>query len=138
MPFITMFVMKNEELIQLAKSVIKPREIQCECTVGDVGCALVTKNGKTHVGVCIDASSGIGFCAEHAAIASMVTSGEENIKKIVAIASDGTILPPCGRCRELIYQLNQANLNDTDVIITHNKMVKLRELLPYPWGEAWQ
>lgn len=129
--------MTNEELIKLAKSVISPRKIRCECTVGDVGCALVTEGEKTHVGTCIDACSGMGFCGEHAAIAAMVTDGELRIAKIIAVASDNTVIPPCGRCRELMYQLDERNL-DTDVIISDDKTVKLRDLLPYPWDKAWE
>ena len=45
---------------------------------GDVGAMLVTEAGKTYSGVCIDTSSGTGFCAEHAAIAAMVTAGRPN------------------------------------------------------------
>jgi cytidine deaminase len=88
-----------------------------------------------YTGVCIDVRSGIGFCAEHAAVASMVTAGESKITAIVATWKDDKgllyILPPCGRCRELMYQMNEANL-DTDVILNRNEVVKLSELLPRP------
>ncbi|MCU9602113.1 hypothetical protein OEV75_13000 [Caldibacillus kokeshiiformis] len=47
----------------------------------------------------------IGFCAEHSAITAMVTAGERKIAKIVAVYEDGSILPPCGRCREFISQI---------------------------------
>ena len=66
-------MMTNEELIQQARAVVNPREIAHGFTVGDVGCALLTDSGNLHVGVCIDAGGGIGFCAEHSAIASMIT-----------------------------------------------------------------
>ncbi|MBI2971536.1 MAG: cytidine deaminase [Candidatus Aenigmarchaeota archaeon] len=66
----------NEQLIQKAKSVVRPRKIAHGFTVGDVGCALVTDKGTMYLGVCIDACSGMGFCAEHSAIAAMVTHGE--------------------------------------------------------------
>ena len=36
-------------------------------------------------GVCIDVSSGIGFCAEYAAVAAMITAGESEIDTIVAV-----------------------------------------------------
>ena len=49
-----------------------------------------------------------------------------------AVNDDGAVLPPCGRCRELIYQIDPANL-DTDVIVERNEVVKLRDLLPHPW-----
>ena len=61
-----------------------------------------------------------------------VTNQEYQIKKIVAVTSNGKILPPCGRCRELIYEINEKNI-DTDVIISKNKAVKLKELLPHIW-----
>ena len=118
----------NEELIQKAASVVKPRKIQHEFVLGDVGCALVTDKGNVYLGVCLDVCSGIGFCAEHSAVAAMATAGEQKIKKIVAVNKDGTPLPPCGRCRELLHQIHKENL-DTKVILK-DKIVKLRDLLP--------
>jgi cytidine deaminase len=35
------------------------------------------------------------------AVAEMVRNGETRISKIVATTAEGTILPPCGRCRPL-------------------------------------
>jgi cytidine deaminase len=54
------------------------------------------------------------------------------VRAVVAVNGSGSILPPCGRCRELLYQIDPANL-DTDVILAADRVVKLRELLPYPW-----
>ena len=123
----------NKELIAKAKSVIKSRRIKHGYLVGDVGCALLSDEGNIYLGVCMDVSCGIGFCAEHSAIAAMVTNGEEKIKKIVAVVEGGKIIPPCGRCREIINQIHKQNKN-TEVIIGKNKVVKLKELLPYPWS----
>ncbi len=129
--------MTNEELINEARSVVKPRSIAHNHTVGDVGCALIAESGKVFLGVCVDTPSGMGFCAEHAAIAAMVTAGEERVMKIVAVLEDGQVLPPCGRCREFIYQVDKRNLDGTEVVLSAEKSVKLRELLPNPWDEAW-
>lgn len=130
--------MTNDELIQKARAVVNPREIAHGCTVGDVGCALLTGKGNLYVGVCIDASGGIGFCAEHSAIAAMVTHGEQSIQRIVAVLGDGTVLPPCGRCRELMRQIARDNLTHTEVLLSRDRAVKLRDLLPHPWDEASQ
>lgn len=124
----------NKELIEKAKSVIRPKIISEGVSIGDVGCALITATNKIHLGVSIDACCGIGFCAEHSAIASMATSGEYIIKKIVAVLENGTILSPCGRCRELMYQIDKKNWN-TEIIIDKNRVAKLRDLLPDPWQE---
>lgn len=129
--------MTNEELIQKAQTVIDPRKIAHDCMVGDVGSALLTGEGNLHVGVSIDATSGIGFCAEHSAIASMITHGEQSIRKIVAVLADGTVLPPCGRCREFIRLVDASNMDQTEVLLGKNRTVKLRDLLPHPWDEVF-
>lgn len=130
--------MTNEELIQQARSVVNPRKIAHGFTVGDVGCALVTDRGNLHVGVCIDVGGGIGFCAEHSAIASMITHGEQSIRKIVAVLGDGTILSPCGRCREFMRQIDRGNMDRTEVLLGNDKAVKLRDLMPHPWDEVFE
>lgn len=126
--------MTNEELIQKAKAIIKPKKQRNGFSIADCGTALLTDKGNIYLGVSIDTPSSMGFCSEHAAIAAMVTAGEYKIKKIVAVLEDGTILPPCGRCREFIYQISKDNL-ETEVIVADNKVVKLKDLLPYPWDE---
>jgi cytidine deaminase len=122
----------NEELIEKAISVVNRYRVG-DRLFGDVGCALVTDRGGVYLGVCIDTGSGTGFCAEHSAIAAMVTAGEYRIKKIVAVWQDGTdtyILSPCGRCREFIRQIDQGNM-ETEVILDSDRVVKLADLLPY-------
>ena len=101
------------------------------------GPALLTDNGNLHVGVSIDVGGGIGFCAEHSAIASMITDGEQSIRRIVAVLGDGTILPPCGRCREFMRQVDRDNLDRTEVLLSKDKIMKLRDLLPHPWDEVF-
>ena len=63
---------------------VYPRKVDGRLS-GDVGCALVTRAGNVYLGVCIDTGSGTGFCAEHSAIAAMVTGGELEIASIVAV-----------------------------------------------------
>lgn len=127
--------MTNEELIEKAKSIVKPKQMTHGFTTADCGCALITDHGNVYLGVSIDTPSSMGFCAEHAAIAAMITNGEYKIQKIVAAGEDGTVLPPCGRCREFMYQIDNSNL-ETSVIISNDKVVKLKELLPYPWDAS--
>jgi len=121
----------DKTLICKARSVLNPRRLSHYVEVGGVGSALVTDRGNVYVGVCIDTACSMGFCAEHAAVASMVTAGESKIVTIVGVNSDGKIVPPCGRCREFIYQINGDN-GGTRVIL-HDKVVTLRQLLPEHW-----
>ncbi len=126
----------NLGMIEKAKTVLSPRKLSNHNSAGDVACALLSSNGNLYLGVCIDISSGIGFCAEHSAIAAMLTAGESRIAKIVAISSDGKVLPPCGRCREFMFEIDTTNLTLTDVILGENNVVKLHELLPHPYTEV--
>lgn len=98
---------------------------------GTVGSAILSATGKTYTGVCISVSCGIGFCAEHAAAAEMIKGGETTIQTIVAVAERG-IVSPCGRCRELLVQIDKRNL-DCRVILGEDEAVPLRALLPRHW-----
>jgi cytidine deaminase len=102
---------------------------------GGVAAALETEDNHVIVGVCIDASCGIGFCAEHSAIAELGKTKSMRIKRIVAVNWDGKILPPCGRCRELMFEIDYNNA-DTRVVLAPDKDIALSELLPIRWQEG--
>ena len=127
-----MAVPSNDELIGLAQAVLNPHVVDGR-VCGDVASTLATDAGNQYSGVCIDTASGTGFCAEHSAIAAMVTAGEYRIAKIVAVwrADDGVlrVLSPCGRCREFMQQIDPSNI-DAEVVLGRNRSATLRELLP--------
>jgi cytidine deaminase len=125
----------NREMIEKAMTVLRPIKLAYENEAGDVACALLSSNGNLYLGVCIDVGGGMGFCAEHSAIAAMITAGETRISKIVAVWRDRVVLPPCGRCREFMAQIDTENLACTNVILGEDKVVKLQELLPYQYDE---
>jgi len=75
----------------------------------------------------------MGFCAEHSAIGAMVTAGESVIERVAVWKDDdgrGYIVPPCGRCREFMFQIDEPNL-DAHVILGTEHVEPLRALLPY-------
>jgi len=45
------------------------------------------------------------------------------------VTANGEIVPPCGRCRELIHQIDPTNW-DTKVVLSDTLVVDLRQLLP--------
>lgn len=124
-----------EKLISEAEAVLKPRCLSSTAEAGSVAAALLTKSGNIYTGVCIETACSMGFCAEHAAAAAMITAGESEIVKMVAINKRGNILPPCGRCREFISQLNDENIH-ADVLVNRKRSLKLSELLPYDWRQS--
>ena len=125
-------IMDIQELINEAYEITGIYKSSDECSSGSVGAALLTKAGYIYTGICIDCACGIGFCAEHSAIADMLKNRESEISMIVAVTIDKKVLTPCGRCRELMYQINRANA-DTQIVINSNESTTLQELLPLYW-----
>jgi cytidine deaminase len=128
--------MQNSHLIEQARAMLHCRQITEDCVVGEVSAVLLTSENNVYVGISISAACGIGFCAEHSTIAHMITQGETQVIKIVAVASDGRLIPPCGRCRELLYQIDQRNLK-TQILLGSERTLLLEELLPERWQEHW-
>ena len=121
-----------ERLYESAKLVLNPRKLSETAEAGGVEAAILSERGAVYTGVCIDTGGSMGFCAEHAAAAAMVTAGESRVLKMVAVAWDGSVLPPCGRCRDFISQLHPDNAQ-AEVLVKKDLVVTLRDLLPYPW-----
>lgn len=124
------------DLYTIARNTIKPMKLKKNGEAGHVACALETASGAVFTGICIDVPCSIGLCAEQAAIAEMLKHGEAQIRKIVAVYEDGSILPPCGRCRELISQVDARN-GETIILVADGKAVTLNELLPERWDRKW-
>lgn len=128
----------KEKLIQEALKVVGNfdfNSFEGNCA-GVVACALQAKNGKIYTGICLNLVCGLGFCAEASAISEMLKDRETEIEMIVALTEKGNIIPPCGRCRELLYQINTHNLN-TSVIVSDSNILKLKELLPNTWADVF-
>jgi cytidine deaminase len=79
--------------------------------VHEVAASLRTQAGLVFSGIHIEADVGFAdICGEVAAICHAVAHGHRDINTIVAVYRDDVgrteILPPCGRCREVISDLN--------------------------------
>ena len=118
------------KIIKGAHQLARPIAPSETCSAGTVGSVIISRSGKKYTGICLDFSSSLGFCAEHAAIAEMLKVHESEIALVVAVTHDGAVIPPCGRCREMMWQLNQANVNAL-VVLASDRAVSLRELLPF-------
>lgn len=125
------------ELYNEARRIQKAWEVSPFIEVGGVAAALLTKKGTVYVGVCIDTASSLGMCAERNAIANMLNNGESQIEKNVAVLSDGSVVAPCGVCRESMMQLAKDS-GEIDVLLDYEerKVSKLKELLPNWWGSS--
>lgn len=129
--------MDAQTLYQLAIDQINHQKLRQLGTAGHVACAVESASGQVYTGICLDLPCSIGLCAEQSAIAEMVKNGESEIKQIVAVYEDGSILAPCGRCREFISQVHDENIHAT-VLLPNMNSASLKQLLPEQWDTKWQ
>lgn len=124
-----------EEMYQAAKAVQYDRKISDYVEAGGVAAAILSSSGKIYTGVCIDTCSTLGICAERNAIFNMITNGEQEIKKVLAIMPDGKTGAPCGACRELMVQLMPNNYQEIEVLMDFEaeEIITLGELTPKWW-----
>lgn len=120
-----------QELIAAARKVHGEFRLTEDLSAGGVGAALLTRSGKIFTGICLDLTCGLGMCAERAAVAEMLKSRETEVVLMVAVG-ETQILTPCGCCREMMVQVDARNL-ETGVILSEEKTVPLRTLLPDHW-----
>ncbi len=124
-----------DKLYNEAKKVQNDRVISPFIEAGGVAAAILTKKGNIYVGVCIDTASTLGMCAERNAIANMITNGESQIDKVVAVMPNGKVGSPCGACREYLMQLDKDS-GEIEILLDleTKKTVQLKELIPDWWG----
>ena len=123
------------KLYNAAVKVQNSRTISPFIDAGGVVAAILTKQGNIYVGVCIDTASTLGMCAERNAIANMITNGESQIDKVVAVMPDVRVGSPCGACREYMMQLDKDS-GEIEILLDldNQKTVKLKDLIPDWWG----
>ena len=124
-----------QKMFDAAKSVMNERRISEYVTCGEVGAAILSKSGKIYTGVCVDTASTLGICAERNAIFNMITNGEHEIDRVLAVMPDGKTGAPCGACRELMVQLMPETYKNVNIMLDYdnNKTVTLGELTPEWW-----
>lgn len=123
------------EMYRAAKAVQNGRKISEYVEAGGVAAAVLSKSGEIYTGVCIDTCSTLGICAERNAIFNMITNGETEISKVLAIMPDGKSGAPCGACRELMVQLMPDKYKDIEILLDYEneRTVKLGEITPEWW-----
>lgn len=101
-----------------------------------VGASLLTDEGEIITGCNIEnASYGLTICAERVAIFKAYSEGKKKFKAIAISSDDKNFCPPCGACRQIIWEL----CGDIDVILVdgnnNKKVFKASEFLPFPFGD---
>lgn len=126
---------KWKKMYEAAKAVQNGREISERIYAGGVAAAVESASGRIYVGVCVDTSCTLGICAERNAIFNMITNGEQDIKRVLAIMPDGKTGAPCGACREFMTQMMPGRYHNIEIMLDYEneRIITLGELTPEWW-----
>lgn len=96
-----------------------------------VGAALETDDGEIISGCNVESASyGLTVCAERVAIWKAISQGKRKIVKIAVVADTEELTPPCGVCRQIIWEFG----GDIPVVFANLygkvETVQMRDLLP--------
>jgi cytidine deaminase len=99
-----------------------------------VGSAILTADNKIYTGCNIETSSySLTICAERIAVFKAVSEGERKFQAIAVVSDDKGFCPPCGACRQVLWDL----CGDIDIVMINGKrelkISKLSQLLPFPF-----
>jgi cytidine deaminase len=96
-----------------------------------VGAAGLVDDGRLVAGCNVEnVSYGLGLCAECAVVCALHSSGGGRLLALVCVDGDGTLLMPCGRCRQVLLEHG-----GSEMLIDHPSGPKrLAELLPDAFG----
>ena len=76
-------------LIAMATALAGEFRTSADCVAGGVAAAILSRSGRVYTGVCVDTQCGMGFSAEHAAVAEMLKARESEIALVVAVNAAG-------------------------------------------------
>jgi cytidine deaminase len=103
-----------------------------------VGAALIDEEEGLHQGCNVECSSyGLTICAERTALVSAVAQGKKRFFGVVVAADTDNLTPPCGACRQLLYDFAP----DALVVLVNprgaEKRFTMKELLPEAFSAAF-
>ena len=123
-------IISDDELIERAKDA--RHAAHAPYSNFEVGAALVSTDGRVFTGCNIENSAyGLSMCAERVAIFKAVSEGAHEFTKIAVVTDTETLTPPCGCCRQMIWEFASGT---TEVILANLtgdvRTFDIKELLP--------
>lgn len=96
-----------------------------------VGAAVETEDGEIYTGCNVESASyGLTVCAERVAIWKAISEGARCFGRLVIVADTETLTPPCGTCRQIIWE----HCRNTTIVLANlrgeTETVDIQHLLP--------
>lgn len=96
-----------------------------------VGAAALVDDGRIVTGCNVEnASYGVGLCAECGLVSALVLSGGGKLVAFACVDGHGSVLMPCGRCRQLLYEHSVPGM----ILDTVSGFRTIDEVLPDAFG----
>jgi cytidine deaminase len=99
-----------------------------------VGAALEAEDGTIYTGCNIESAAyELTMCAERVTIWKALSEGARNFKRIAVVADTERLTPPCGACRQIIWEF----CGDIPVVLANlrgdSETLQMAWLLPRPF-----
>jgi len=114
-----------------AAAVAAAAHAYCPYSGLQVGAAAMCSDGRVVVGCNVEnASYGLALCAECTMAGQLRLTGGGRFVAVACRSGDGTLLMPCGRCRQLLYELGGPQC----LLDTPSGVRPMAEVLPDAFG----
>jgi cytidine deaminase len=103
-----------------------------------VGAALEAEDGRIYTGCNIEnATYGLTLCAERVAVFKAVSEGARKFKRIAVAADTGTLTPPCGACRQILWEF----CGDAELMLVNlegkSETMRMKDIFPRPFDASF-
>lgn len=122
-----------QESLQLLLETAKNARLQSIAPFSNflVGAAVKTGEGKVYTGCNVESASyGLTVCAERVAIWKALSEGERDFSELAIVADTGSLTPPCGTCRQIIWEFAKNATIVLGNLRGETQIVSIKELLP--------
>jgi len=96
-----------------------------------VGAAGLVDDGRLVTGCNVEnASYGVGLCAECGMVSALHATGGGRLTHALCVNGDGEVIMPCGRCRQVLYEVGGEDL----LLLTVSGVRPMSQVLPDAFG----
>ena len=96
-----------------------------------VGAAALADDGRLLLGCNVEnAAYGVTLCAECGLVSQLHATGGGRLTHFVCVNGSGTVIMPCGRCRQLLWEAGGAALE----VLTPEGVLTMDAVLPQAFG----